>query len=69
VNTLSCSKPVRDDLICGIAIILLEVAIRRRAHCGHKAMDMAGNNTGVSFKQSSISTKGLKVCQDRLLLL
>lgn len=40
------------------AIFLLEGAVRRWVHSGHKAMDMASNNTG---------TEGLKVCQENIL--
>ena len=41
-------KPVWDDLsFVTWHIILLEVAIWRWVHCGHKAMDMINNNTQV----------------------
>ena len=41
-------KPVWDDLsFVTWHVILLEVAIRRWVHCGHKGMDIVSNNTQV----------------------
>ncbi len=48
VNSLSCSRNMKDDLsFVAWCIILLEVAIRRWVHCSHKGMDMVSNNTQV----------------------